>query len=135
MLNRCIRESRLTRIEVLYIPVCLIWKIQIKWSQKAALTFSLCPTVIMILVTTTRASGMKLDGHIDQVWMTCWLILSAEVGIILTSIAAFRACFVARNSKIDRRVIRSTGERIHWYHDKKHLFEQAFIPSLRRSKT
>lgn len=121
--------------QVLFIPIRLIWKIQIKWNQKAILALSLCLTILMIIVTITRVSGIKLDGKVDQVWESYWLILSAEVGIILTAITAFRAFFVSRNNRNNNRVVQSPGGRIHWYYHNKPLLKRIFTPVVWRSKS
>ncbi|KAL8913491.1 MAG: hypothetical protein Q9171_001679 [Xanthocarpia ochracea] len=80
---------------ILFIPIKLIWKVQIKWTQKVPLALSLCLTGIMILVTITRIAGIKFHGQNDIVWESYFLIVAAEVGVILASISTYRALFVA----------------------------------------
>ncbi|KAL8883856.1 MAG: hypothetical protein Q9192_006980 [Flavoplaca navasiana] len=80
---------------ILFIPIKLIWKVQIKWTQKVPLVLSLCLTGIMILVTITRIAGIYFHGQIDIVWESYFLIVAAEVGVILASISTYRALFVA----------------------------------------
>ena len=80
---------------VLFIPIRLIWKVQIKRTQKVPLVLSLCLTGIMILVTITRIAGIDFHGQIDFVWESYFLIVAAEVGVILASISTYRALFVA----------------------------------------
>jgi len=127
-------ECWLTQLQVLFIPVQLIWKVQIKWTQKAVLALSLCLTVIMIMITIIRISGIKSNGQIDQVWESYWLILSAEIGIILTAVTAFRAFFVSRHKRNVNRAIESPGDRTHWYYQNKHLLKRLLKPSLWRFK-
>lgn len=117
---------------VLYIPVRLIWKAQIRWTQKAALAMSLCLTVVMIVVTIIRVSGVLLGDIVDDVWESYWLILSAEVGIIMTAVTAFRTFFVARSK---RQRGQSPGERTHWYDRSKRLLHRTFSPSRWRFKS
>ena len=127
--------SRLSHEQVLYIPVRLIWKIQIKWTQKLALTVSLCLTVLMIVLTITRVSGLKFKGNFDPIWETYWLILSAEVGIVLTSVAAFRAFFVFRSNRNQDRRIQPLGARTQWCHQENCSLKQKISYSLWRSNS
>lgn len=129
------KMSRLSHIQVLYIPVRLIWKIQIKWTQKLALTVSLCLTVLMIVLTITRVSGLKFQGNFDAIWETYWLILSAEVGIVLTSVAAFRAFFVFRSNRSQDRGTQPLGARMQWCHQEQRSLKQKFSFSLWRSNS
>ena len=82
---------------VLYIPVRLIIKIKIRPRQKLALAFSLCLTIVMIIVTLIRASGLRSGDRVDSVWETYWQFISAETGLIMTAVTAFRAFFLSRN--------------------------------------
>ena len=86
----------------------------------------------MIMITIIRVSGIKAHDQIDQTWESYWLILSAEIGIILTSITAFRAFFVSRNRD---RAIQSPGKRMQWYYENKLFLKRTFNPSLWRSKS
>lgn len=93
---------------------------------------SLCLTVVMIAVTIIRVSGVLLDDKVDAVWESYWLILHAEVGIIMTAVTAFRTFFVARSK---HRRGQSPGERTHWYDGSKRLLQRAFSLSRWRSKS
>ena len=110
----------------------LIWKIQIKWTQKLALTVSLCLTVVMVVLTITRVSGLRFKGNLDAVWETYWLILSAEVGIVLTSVSAFRAFFVSRSNRNRDRGIQPLGTQMQWCHQENRSLKQKFSFTLRR---
>ncbi|MCJ1346907.1 hypothetical protein MMC31_005127, partial [Peltigera leucophlebia] len=107
----------------------------VKRTQKAVLALSLCLTVVMILVTITRISGIKIDGNVDQVWESYFIILAAEIGIILTAVTAFRAFFVSRRKRDNNGGNQSPRYRTHWYSQKKYLLERVFNPRLWRSKT
>ncbi|KAG7009687.1 short-chain dehydrogenase [Physcia stellaris] len=97
------------------------------------LAFSLCLTVVMILVTITRISGIKLNGSIDQVWETYFIILAAEIGIILTSVTAFRAFFISRRD--NNKAKPPPGNQTHWYSQDSSILKRLFTPSLWRSKS
>ena len=89
----------LTPIAVLYIPFQLIWKVRIKLSQKLTLACSLCLTIIVIVFTVTRASGLEWRDKLDVLWEVYFQIVAAEVGLILVSMTAFRALFVSRAAR------------------------------------
>ena len=127
------KVSRLSHIKVLYIPVRLIWQIRIKWTQKLALTISLCLTVLLMVLTITRVSGLKYRGNFDVIWETYWLILSAEVGIVLTSVASFRAFFVFRGNRNQDRGIQPLGARMQGCHQGKRSLKAKFSFSPWRS--
>ncbi|KAF2190001.1 hypothetical protein K469DRAFT_722941 [Zopfia rhizophila CBS 207.26] len=84
---------------ILCIPICVIWKIQVHWTQKIVLMFSLCLTIFMITITIIRVSGMVSNGVVDIIWEVYWLILAAEVGLIMAAAIAFRIFFVAWNNR------------------------------------
>lgn len=89
----------LTPVAVLYIPVQLIWQVKLRLTQKLALASSLCLTVIVVIFTVTRGSGLEWQGKLDVVWEVYFQIVAAEVGLILVSLTAFRALFVSRANK------------------------------------
>ncbi len=69
---------------------------QIRRSQKLALSCSLCLTAVMIAVTAMRLVGLRHGNVIDCLWETYWQFMAAEVGLILTAATALRTLFVAR---------------------------------------
>ena len=89
----------LTATVVLYIPFQLIWRVRIKLSQKLTLACSLCLTVIVIIFTVTRASGLEWQDKLDVLWEVYFQIVAAEVGLILIAMTAFRALFVSRAAR------------------------------------
>lgn len=66
--------------------------------QKLALSTSLCLTIILIALSITRASGLVWKGKMDYVWEFYWIIMSANMGVVLASASAFRAFFVAQKN-------------------------------------
>lgn len=84
---------------VLVIPVGLIWKIRVDWTQKIALGSSLCLTFVLVAASITRVAGLKYQGHVDTVWETFWQSMSAELSVFLAAASAFRAFFVAQRQK------------------------------------
>lgn len=71
--------------------------------QKLTLACSLCLTVIVIIFTITRASGLEWHGKLDVLWEIYFQIISAEVGLVLVSMTAFRALFVSRSAAKPQR--------------------------------
>lgn len=110
-------------ILILFIPVYLIWRIQVQRAQKIALTFTLCLTIILIAITLVRASGLRSQGSLDITWEAYWQFLSTEVGLIIASAAAFRTLFVAQAAKQH-----PSGNRGQWYSYSKKLFQQSLRP-------
>ncbi|KAF2759740.1 hypothetical protein EJ05DRAFT_484655 [Pseudovirgaria hyperparasitica] len=80
---------------ILAIPVKLIWKVRIKWTQKVGLGLSLCLLIFVIIATIIRGSGLEAKGMIDIIWQTYWLLVCAQIGLFMTSATAFRTFFVA----------------------------------------
>ena len=67
--------------------------------QKLTLACSLCLTVVVIVFTITRASGLEWKGNLDVLWEVYFQIVAAEVGLILVSMTAFRQLFVSRTAR------------------------------------
>ncbi|MCJ1349761.1 hypothetical protein MMC31_008002 [Peltigera leucophlebia] len=119
---------------ILYIPVKLIWNIQVKRSQKVALAFSLCLTFFMVLVTIARISGNLMGGLVDIEWEFFFIIIAGEIGVILTALTAFRTLFVSRH-KGDNRGARKLPELRTQPHSRSgYLLKLLVTPSLWRSK-
>ncbi|KAL8753060.1 MAG: hypothetical protein Q9184_005536 [Pyrenodesmia sp. 2 TL-2023] len=119
---------------ILYIPINLIWKIQIRWTQKVPLVLSLCLTAIIILVTITRIAGIKRGGQVDGVWESYFLMVAAEVGIILASVSTYRTLFVSHRRRDTAKARRGLGDQEHFYSPTKELIKRVWIPSPWRSK-
>ncbi|KAJ4290922.1 hypothetical protein N0V90_010118 [Kalmusia sp. IMI 367209] len=84
---------------VLGIPICVIWRIRVHWTQKIVLMLSLCLTVFIIAITIVRMAGFASHGQVDIIWEVYWLILAAEVGLIMAAAITFRIFFVSWNAK------------------------------------
>jgi len=91
---------------VLVIPIMIVWKIQIRWTQKIVLSFSLCLTAFIISTTVVRVAFMTWDptglGHhttIDVIWVFYWSLVSAEVAIFMAAAVLFRIFFIAQRRR------------------------------------
>lgn len=78
------------------IPVGLIWKIRVDWTQKLALGSSLCLTFVLVALSITRVAGLKYHKEVDLIWETYWQSMSAELGVFLAAASAFRTFFVSQ---------------------------------------
>ncbi|KAJ4347927.1 uncharacterized protein N0V89_009299 [Didymosphaeria variabile] len=99
-------------IFILVIPVVLIWKIRITWKQKLALAFTLCLTIVMVIITIARIAGLKWRGKLDSIWETYFIVIAAEIGLSLVAVSAFRALYV---SKSKDRHVNKTITSFRWY--------------------
>jgi hypothetical protein len=87
---------------------------------------------VVISLTIIRASGLHHGDNIDSIWETFWQMMSAEVGLIMTSITAFRAFFVARNNEQRHHAQGSDPKR--WTSRSKQLLRRLLAPSSWRSR-
>lgn len=78
------------------IPIGLIWKIRVDWTQKLALGSSLCLTFVLVALSITRVAGLKYHREVDLIWETYWQSMSAELGVFLAAASAFRTFFVSQ---------------------------------------
>lgn len=95
------------------IPVILIWKIRIQWTQKIALSLTLCLTIVIIAITIARIVGLQWKGKLDSVWETFFTTIAAETGLMLVAITAFRALYVVKAK--NRRARNRTMNTFNWY--------------------
>ena len=131
MLNAIFCDLLITGI-VVYIPIHLIVRIQIRWTQKLALACSLCLTLVMIIITVIRASGIQWHNKLDFIWEVYWQTMAAEIGLILTAVSAFRTLFVAR---VKERRKRSTEGKTSLWTRSKGLFMRLLSPLTWHSKS
>ncbi|KAH8701391.1 hypothetical protein GQ44DRAFT_664913 [Phaeosphaeriaceae sp. PMI808] len=112
-------------VMILAIPICVIWRLRVQWSQKIALIFSLCLTVFMMVVTIVRVAGLVYHGMVDTIWEIYWMLVSGEVGVFMAAATAFRSFFVARN---ESRNYNSP-------HRVKLFFSDSFVKKFTRKRT
>jgi hypothetical protein len=98
---------------VVAIPIWLIWKVRVPWSQKLLLGCTLCLTILLAAATAVRVSRIKYGNVIDVQWECYWVLISAELGLILTASATFRTFFIARGDS--RATMQSLGGNVTWY--------------------
>ncbi|KAK3387420.1 hypothetical protein B0H63DRAFT_156993 [Podospora didyma] len=106
---------------ILVIPVILLYKIRIRFTQKIALGLTLCLTIVMIAISIARIAGLVWKDKLDTVWETFTVIIAAEIGLTLVSITAFRALYISQTKRHhNKRVHGSTT--YYWYQKGKMSF-------------
>ena len=87
-----------TDIIVLSFPVVLLREIRVDARQKFTLGLSLCLSILMVVVTIVRVAGSKIDrGEVDILWLAFWEQQEASIAVMVISLSAFRALFVAKS--------------------------------------
>ncbi|KAL8709811.1 MAG: hypothetical protein Q9225_007392 [Loekoesia sp. 1 TL-2023] len=88
------------RILVMTIPVALLWRVRIDIRRKVALGTTLCLSTFTIVACIVKISGGNtINGQIDSSWVIFWLQVECAVAVMVVSITAFRALFVAERSQ------------------------------------
>jgi hypothetical protein len=66
----------------------------------------------MIALTIARLVGFSRKGRLDSVWETYFTVVTAEIGLTLVAVTAFRALYV---SKAKNRNVHKTITTLNWY--------------------
>lgn len=81
------------------IPVILLWNVQISLGRKIALWGVLCLSIFTAITAIIKVAGGNINnGQVDSAWAIFWLQAEAAVAVIVVSISAFRALFVAHRA-------------------------------------
>ncbi|MCJ1404627.1 hypothetical protein MMC11_007853 [Xylographa trunciseda] len=87
----------LTDCFLISIPVLLLWNVRINIRRKLILGSILCLSIFMVLIAIVRVStGKSSNGQVDSAWVIFWLQAEACVAVIVVSVSAFRALFMAQ---------------------------------------
>ena len=89
----------------------------------------------MIMVTITRIAGIKDKGVLDQVWESYFIMLAAEIGIILFAMTAFRAFFIARQQREVNKANKIPKNATYKSSEKRRLLQIFVTPKLWPSKS
>ncbi|KAF2635431.1 hypothetical protein P280DRAFT_473831 [Massarina eburnea CBS 473.64] len=111
-------------IFIVVIPITLLWQIRIRLSQKIALAFTLCLTIVTILTTVVRLIGLRHKSQMDYIWTIFFMVVGAEVGLIMVAITAFRALYVSKVKVRGQQTIAT----FNWYHKSKSAFLKIIGP-------
>lgn len=81
------------------IPIALLWHVQISLRRKVALCTVLCLSIFTIITAVIRIAGGNISqGQVDSAWVNFWEQAEAAVAIIVVSVSAFRALYVAHRA-------------------------------------
>ena len=83
---------------VVAIPLWVLWKVQMRTSQKLGLAVFLCLNVCLAIIAIIRVAGIHYRGSYDQTWGFFWQQMEASIAVILFSFTGFRSIFVSRRS-------------------------------------
>ena len=84
---------------VISIPMILLWNVKINIRRKLVLWGILCLSIFTAITAIIRIAGGNIShGQVDSAWAIFWLQAEAAVAIIVVSITAFRALFVAHRA-------------------------------------
>lgn len=77
----------------------LLWNVQITLRRKLALWGILCLSIFTMITAVVRIAGGNINhGQVDTAWAIFWLQTEAAVAVIVVSMTAFRALFVAHKA-------------------------------------
>lgn len=96
------------------------------------MTLSLCLTIIIIIIAIIRSSSLRVQDKIDPVWALYWQYMTAEIGIIMAALTAFRQFFVARSNEKGQQSLELFQ---HWGSRSKQLIRRILTPSTWQTKT
>ena len=78
------RVSKLTLVQVISVPVKLLWNVHINWRKKLALAGLFSLSLIVIAFTIVRVSIVGSYNEVtDNLWLFCWSSLEMSLGMFL----------------------------------------------------
>lgn len=81
------------------IPLVLLWNVKIPLRRKFTLWGILCLSIFTALTAIIKiAGGNTSHGQVDSAWATFWLQTEAAIAVIVVSITAYCALFVAHQA-------------------------------------
>ncbi|KAJ5884800.1 hypothetical protein N7495_009310 [Penicillium taxi] len=78
---------------ILVIPIGILWNVRMKWTQKMALGSSLCLTILLVALSIARFIASSHPNVKNNTWGLFWFTMSANVGVFLAAVSAFRSFF------------------------------------------
>ena len=77
----------------------LLWNVKITLRRKIALWGILCLSIFTAITAIVKVAGGNIShGQVDSAWAIFWLQAEAAVAIIVVSVTAFRALFIAHRA-------------------------------------
>lgn len=84
---------------VISIPILLLYRVRISLRQKLSLIGLLSLSIVMIAFAIIRvAAADTINGDIDSIWVVFWFQVETSVAVIMVSVSAFRALFIAHTA-------------------------------------
>ena len=101
---------------VISIPVALLWNVKISLRRKFSLWGVLCLSVLTMATAIVKIAGGNIShGQVDSAWAIFWEQAEAAIAVVVVSISAFRALFVAhRASKQQSPAYKLSDSRSFW---------------------
>lgn len=85
----------------MFIPIYLLWHIQITVRQKIALGASFCLSIVMISTAAVRVFGIRPGhGKDNHNWQIFWQVAETCIAVTMVSLSTFRSFFVAHESRL-----------------------------------
>jgi hypothetical protein len=85
----------------------------------------------MIAITIARIAGLKWKGKLDYIWESYFIVIAAEIGLVLGAVTAFRALYV---SKAKDRQVQKPITTLNWYYKGKSAIRNVFSTHTRNGK-
>lgn len=92
-----------TDLMIICIPICLLWSVQIRTSQKLVIGLFLSLNLFMTFTAAVRVSGLNFRGTFDIIWLFIWQHIEACVAVSMISLTAFRTVFVSSQTSRARK--------------------------------
>lgn len=90
------------KLLVVSIPLILLWNVNISLRHKTALWGVLCLSIFTAIISVIKIAGSNINhinnGQVDTAWALFWGQAEAAVAVIVVSVSAFRALFVAQRA-------------------------------------
>ena len=101
---------------VISIPVILLWNVKITLRRKLALWGILCLSIFTAITAIIKLAGGNIShGQVDSAWAIFWFQAEAAIAVVVVSITAFRALFIAhRASKRQSPAQHTSSSRSVW---------------------
>ena len=97
------RLPAILKAAVISIPVILLWNVKIPLRRKFTLWGILCLSIFTAVTTIIKIAGGNIrHGQVDSAWATFWFQVEAAIAVIVVSITAYRALFIAHQASKQR---------------------------------
>ena len=83
--------------------MCILWRVCISLRKKLVLGSILCLSVVLIIISIIRSvAAHVVQGRVDTLASTFWLLIEACVAVIIVSLSTFRTLFTGNRFKISK---------------------------------